>query len=162
MHKKLLFTGLLLAGLILPSPTLAEMGPAATVEGFYQWYVSNQDRLRQKLSQQKDLFEPVLYQQLIQAFQKQPQDGQRWLDFDPFSDTQVRTYSSKVRSVKLKEDKAIIDIDVYAGLRQPGSPVPIQVLLQRQNDKWQITNFVYRQNSNSLLQILQDINQPSP
>jgi hypothetical protein len=134
--------------------------PQAVVTQFYQWYVQNQANARGRIDQQKSAFEPNFYQQLVLAFQKRPQDG-RFLDFDPFSDSQVNTYRMVVRSTRrssYSSQGAEVDIDVYAGLRPPGTPVPIKVLVRQQDNRWQISNLVYMRSWDNLLCYLREIN----
>ncbi len=140
------------------STVLAANPPQAVVNQFYQWYVQNQDNAREKIVQQRGAFEPGFYQQLVQAFQKTPQDRQ-WLDFDPFSGTQVGTYRTQVRSVKKDDITAEVNIDVYAGLGPSRtSAVPIKVLLVNQNNTWRIQNIIYMQGWGNLLCELRAIN----
>ncbi|MCS6812309.1 MAG: YbjP/YqhG family protein, partial [Cyanobacteria bacterium] len=118
--------------------------PQTVVQQFYQWYLQNQSRARERINQQRSAFTPQFYQQLTQAFQKQPGDG-KWLDFDPFSNTQVSAYRFVVKSVRLSPQNnrsAEVNIEVYADLRPPGRPVPIKVLVDRTGDRWQIRNLV--------------------
>ncbi len=139
---------------------LAASTPQAVVTQFYQWYLQNQPNERRRIDQQRSAFEPDFYQQLVLAFQKQPQDGS-FLDFDPFSDSQVNAYRMVVRSTRrssYSNQEAEVDIDVYAGLRPPGTPVPIKVLVQQQSNRWQISNFVYMRSWNNLLCYLREIN----
>jgi len=163
MSKRRAWMGLMVAGTIglvlsLQTRTIAADAPQTVVTQFYQWYVKDQDRLRERISQQRDSFDPALYQQLTQAFQKQPSDGQ-FLDFDPFSGTQVSSYKATVRNVqKTSNTKADVNIDVYAGLRSPGKPVPIRVVVVQQNDRWRINNLVYKEPEFDLLTQLKTIN----
>lgn len=84
--------------LVIETGAIARPAPETVVSQFYQWWVRNQDQGRQRLSQQRAVFTPDLYQQLMQAFRRQPRDGV-WLDFDPFSFTQVSTQGVQVRNV---------------------------------------------------------------
>ena len=146
--------------LVLPSRGYATESPQAVVNQFYQWYVQNQLEVREKISQQQAVFDPVLYQQLVKAFQKGPQDGE-WLDIDPFSATQVSTFKAVVKPGKptLPNPRlAEVDVEVFAGLRPPGNPVSIKVLLGKPGDRWQIRNLVYLRSWNNLLCELKLIN----
>lgn len=146
--------------LVLPSRAHAAESPQAVVNQFYQWYVQNHLEVREKISQQQAVFDPEFYQQLVKAFQKGPQDGE-WLDIDPFSATQVSPFKAVVKAGKpmLPNSRlAEVDVEVYAGLRPPGNPVPIKVLLGKPGDLWQIRNLVYLRSWNNLLCELKLIN----
>ncbi|MDR5640296.1 DUF3828 domain-containing protein [Thermosynechococcus sp. PP42] len=147
--------------LVIETGAIASSAPETVVSQFYQWWVRNQDQGRQRFSQQRAAFTPDLYQQLIQAFRKQPRDG-AWLDFDPFSFTQVSTQGVKVRNVRRSPNHpqvAEVDIEVMVGLRgRSGTPVPIKVLLRQGGDRWQIDNLIYLSTWDNLRCLLRDIN----
>jgi hypothetical protein len=141
--------------------SLAIDPPQAIVTQFYEWYIRNNDQYRDRIAEQQRVFTPELYRNLVAAFQKQPQDG-AWLDFDPFSNTQVGSFSVVVRSVRQSPQNNLtteVDIDIYAGLRRPGTPVPIKVLVGQQDGQWQIKNLVYMSTWDNLLCYLKEINQ---
>jgi len=141
------------------SIVVAADAPQVVVSQFYQWYVQNQDHARERIAQQRAAFDPAFYQQLVQAFQKGPEDG-AWLDVDPFSGTQVGTYRIAVKSIAKKDDfTAEVNIDVYAGLGPTRvEAVPIKVLLSNQNNTWQIQNIIYVRGWGNLLCELRAIN----
>ncbi|WJI26587.1 DUF3828 domain-containing protein [Thermosynechococcus sp. QKsg1] len=147
--------------LVIETGAIARPAPETVVSQFYQWWVRNQDQGRQRLSQQRAVFTPDLYQQLMQAFRRQPRDGV-WLDFDPFSFTQVSTQGVQVRNVRRSPNHpqvAEVDIEVMAGLRgRSGTPVPIKVLLRQGSDRWQIDNLIYLNTWDNLRCLLRDIN----
>lgn len=137
--------------------------PQLVVSQFYRWYVQNQNQVQGRIGEQETAFTPELYQQLVQGFQKRPESPRGWLDADVFCDCQVSTFSVAVRSVRQSpEDNLLteVNIDVYAGLRRPGTPVPMKVLVTRNGDRWQIQNIVYTesQDNRNLLSILRAIN----
>lgn len=147
--------------LVVERGAIASPAPETVVTQFYEWWVQNQDQGRQRLSQQRAAFTSELYQQLMQAFRKQPRDG-TWLDFDPFSFTQVRTQGVKVRSVRRSPNNprvAEVDIEVMAGLRgRSGTTVPMKGLLRQGGDRWQIDNLIYLNTWDNLRCLLRDIN----
>ena len=163
---KLIFSSLISLVLVIGCFWFQTAGSAANpprgvVTEFYQWYVQNQDQARDRFAQQKAKFDPQFYQQLVQAFQKNPQDG-AWLDFDPFSNTQVSTFRAVVRASKQYQESAEVDVDVYAGLSSTRSTaIPIKVLLVNQNNQWRISNFVYMQTWDNLRCWLREINRTS-
>lgn len=162
IQRLLIMAALGVIGLILCWQTTvsAMNSPQAVVQQFYQWYLQNQRGVREQINQQRSAFTPQFYQQLAKAFQKQPHDG-KWLDVDPFSNTQVSAYRFVVKSVRLSPGNnrsAEVDIEVYAGLRPPGKPVPIKVLVERTGDRWQIRNLVYMDSWDNLACFLREIN----
>jgi len=152
------FLGVVLCFQIIASATDS---PQLVVSQFYRWYIQNQFQVRERITEQETAFTPELYQQLVQGFQKQPQSPSGWLDVDPFCDCQVRVFSVAGRSVRQHPDNNLlteVNIDVYAGLRPPGSPISIKVLVTQQDNHWQIQNLVYTVRRDNLLRILREIN----
>jgi hypothetical protein len=73
-----------------PAPVVDQL------DGLYRWQVARQDeRGPIDLSSQQGRFTPGLDQQLPAAHQLNPADG-RFVDFDVFSGTQVRTFGARV------------------------------------------------------------------
>ncbi len=138
---------------------IATPPPQAVVTQFYEWLLQHPEYRREQLPRQ--YLTPELYQALTAAFRKQPQEG-AWLDFDPFSYTQVSTLGIRVRHVKpaaMDPRQVEVDIDVMAGLRgRQGTAVPIKVILKQTGDRWQIDNLVYMGTWDSLRCILREIN----
>jgi hypothetical protein len=161
-----------IAGIILLlQPTVfAESPPQAIVNQFYQWWYFT-DHTEQQFAQQKQVFDPELYQQLIQAFAKKPGQDSDFLDFDPFSGTQVMFAKVGVRSVQQpwKDHSAEVDMDLYEGRIRNGKrvqvsdkPVSVKVLVEKQEQSWRIRNLVYmRGDWGNLRCILKEINQPA-
>jgi len=145
----------------LTTVAIATPPPQTVVTQFYQWLIQHPDHSRERLEQQQQSLTPALYKELRAAFRKQPQDG-AWLDFDPFSYTQVSTLGMRVRHVRPSATdprQTEVDIDVIAGLRgRQGTAVPIKVILKQTGDRWQIDNLVYMSTWDSLRCILREIN----
>ncbi|MCP9887497.1 DUF3828 domain-containing protein [Cyanobium sp. ATX 6A2] len=95
-------TGLLLLLALAPvgtagaSPVACPAGVIAQIDGLYRWQIGRQnDRGPIELTSQRECFTPALVQQLEDAFRLSPADG-RFVDFDVFSGTQVRTFGARV------------------------------------------------------------------
>ncbi|MEB3246868.1 MAG: hypothetical protein VKJ63_03290 [Synechococcus sp.] len=74
-------------------------GVKQQLDGLYRWQVQRMDQpdaLAAALSSQLDRFTPELFKLLLQARQLSPTRDGRYLDFDVFSDTQVRTFGAVV------------------------------------------------------------------
>jgi hypothetical protein len=159
--RYLLVSALLGIVLCLQTTIFAADPPQLVVDRFYQWYIQNEDQYQSRIAEQEASFTRELYQQLVQAFQKNQRIDIRSLDFDPFCDCQVSTYGMMVRSSRESPENdqfTEVDIDVYAGLRPPGTTVPIRVLVTPQGNRWQMQNLVYRSGQYNLLDILRNIN----
>jgi len=136
----------------------------AVVSDFYTWYLNNSNTYRRVLSQQRDSFTPELYRNLDRAIRIS--ETPRWsgmLNFDVFSNAQVESYSFQIDSVVPKENSAEVYVTLQTGLGyNRRRPNPIKVLVSKNNNRWQIADFVYlRESPNiySLMSILRGINQ---
>jgi Protein of unknown function (DUF3828) len=157
-------SGMMLTAVVGWQPTaLAQTAPQTTVDRFYQWYLMN-DRVSDKISQQKAVFTPELYDQLVQAWAKQPGKDSEFVDFDVFSGTQVRTVKAVVKSTRqpFPNETAEVDVDLYEGRRGTSTtnkPITVKVLLSRKDGSWHIRNLVYPDSDwANLMSILKDIN----
>lgn len=131
---------------------------------FYTWYFQNSDTYRRTLSQKRMAFTPELYRNLDRAIRIS--EMPRWsgiLNFDVFSNAQVGSYSFQIDSVAPKQDSAEVYVTLQTGLGYSRRrPNPIKVLVSKNNNRWQIADFVYLRDSPniySLMSILRGINQ---
>jgi hypothetical protein len=132
---------------------------------FYTWYFQSKDNnYRRLLSQKRASFTPELYGNLDRAIRIS--ETPRWsgmLNFDVFSNAQVESYSFQIDSVAPKENSAEVYVTLQTGLGyNRRRPNPIKVLVAKNNNRWQIADFVYlRESPNiySLMSILRGINQ---
>ncbi len=157
---------------------MAQDSPQTLTNQFYQWYLKTES-VNQKIAEQKAVFEPELYGQLVQAWAKQPGADSEFVDFDVFSGTQTSMAKAVVRSAKQPwpNHTAEVDVDLYEGRRRNGKmvqvsdkPVTVKVLMAKsenaqpentkpENATWRIRNLVYAQsNWENLLCILREIN----
>ncbi len=148
------FLGVVLCFQIIVSATDS---PDLVVNQFYRWYIQNNSRSSARISEQETAFTPELYRLLAQVFQRR-----QGIDFDPFCDCQVGTFRMAVQSVRQYPDDNLlteVNINVYSGLRPPGSPRSIKVLVTQDGDRWRIQNLIYsvRRGDNDLLSILREI-----
>ncbi len=103
----------------------------ATIDALYRWHLAHQAAGgRDTLPSQRDLFTPLLYDRLRRGFALTPADG-AYLDFDPFSGTQVSTHGARVHGCRPLADGVLeARVAVQASLR-PTSTEPPQQLLYR-------------------------------
>lgn len=146
--------------------TSSQKHPAESVVAeFYTWYFQNNNtNYRRLLSQKRESFTPELYRNLDRAIRIS--ETPRWsgmLNFDVFSNAQVESYSFQIDSVEPKENSAEVYVTLQTGLGyNRRRPNPIKVLVAKNNNRWQIADFVYlRESPNiySLMSILRNINQ---
>lgn len=145
--------------LVSQAPVMAQTAPRTVVDQFYRWYITNQRDARQKFAQQRNTFTPELYQQLVQAFAKQPGKDPEFLDFDPFFNNQMGGKAFETGNVRVFRDFAA-QVEVTVIDSRNGRGYPITVYLTKQSGRWQISNLVDF-SGNSLLCILQSINRAS-
>jgi len=144
---------LLAAGLLTtavgaaPAPQQRAMPcpPAATqpLDGFYRWAFTTAD-VRGKFPSQKKRFTPELAEQLTAAFALQPSDG-RFVDFDPFSNTQVNSYSHQIAGCWQEPGGLLrMRVLVLAGLgRSRASEQTLDYRLSREGSSWRIADIHY-------------------
>ena len=121
------------------------------LDGLYRWQVQRMDQAdgpTAALASQRDRFTPGLYTLLLEASQLNPTEHGRYLDFDVFSDTQVRTFGAVVTGCSAVDGHSIqAAVDVQAGLRQQASGAPRQLIYNLTlncKDQWQINEITYR------------------
>lgn len=163
--KYLLIPVFLVIFLCFQTIVSATDSPQLVVRQFYQWYVQNQNQApgqaQRRIAEQETAFTSVLYQQLVQGFQKRPGSPRGFLNFDVFCDCQANTFGATVRSVRqVASGMAEVNIDVSIGMRRPAGVVPMQVIVVREGDRWQIQNIFYTrdQDYRNLLSTLRAIN----
>ena len=138
---------LLLAAAIAPCPAPVK----AQLDGLYRWQVAGQDLRRPlEMASQKGRFTDELYQELRRAYALDPASG-RYVDWDLFSRTQVRTFGAKVLGcTALPGGVMEALVAVQAGLRNRLSEAPQQLRYQLVMDPfgtWKIADIVYPANS---------------
>lgn len=150
----------------IQAQTSKQKHPAESiVSDFYTWYFRNNNtNYRRMLSQKRESFTPELYKNLDRAIRiSDTSRGSGMLNFDVFSNAQVESYSFQIDSVASQENSAEVYLTLQTGLGYSRRrPNPIKVLVVKNNNRWQIADFVYlRESPNiySLLPILRDINQ---
>ena len=109
----------------------------------YRWQIGRQGTPgRAELRSIQDLLSATLYQDLSAAYQLNPGEGRGYLDFDPFSGTQV--YTHNVLVVGCSGDSA--DLAVFTGLKGRLSESPQRLSLQMQqraDGTWVVGDITY-------------------
>ena len=126
-------------------------GVLQQLDGLYRWQVQRMDQAdgpSPALASQRDRFTPGLFTLLLEASQLSPTEHDRYLDFDVFSDTQVRTFGAVVSGCSAADGHSIqAAVDVQAGLRQQASGTPRQLIYNltlNYTGQWQINEITYR------------------
>ncbi len=121
------------------------------LDGLYRWQVQRMDQAdgpKAALASQRDRFTPGLFKLLFEASQLSPTKHGRYLDFDVFSDTQVRTFGALVTGCSADDGHSIqATVNVQAGLRQQPSGTPRQLIYHltlNGTGQWQINEITYR------------------
>ena len=127
-------------------------GVLQQLDGLYRWQVQRMDQAdgpSPALASQRDRFTPGLFTLLLEASQLSLTEHGRYLDFDVFSNTQVRTFGAMVSGCSAVNGSSIqAAVDVQAGLRQQASAAPSRQLIYNLKlnckGQWQINEITYR------------------
>jgi hypothetical protein len=128
----------------LPQPVPCPAAATAQLDGFYRWFLATRDGGRSEFQSQKQRFTPELYRELRAAFALQPADG-RFVDFDPFSNSQVGSYGHRIAGCQWNGDGLLLmRVEVFAGLGPSRtSPVPLDYVLSPASQSWRIADIRY-------------------
>jgi hypothetical protein len=146
-------------GQAVPCPLAA----TAQLDGFYRWFLATSDG-RASFGSQEQRFTPELYANLSAGFALQPADG-RFVDFDPFSNTQVASYGHRIASCRREENEQLLmRVEVLAGLSPSrASTVPLDYVLSPEGEAWRIADIRYPgEMSFSLIEYLHDLLHAQP
>ncbi len=145
----------LLSASLFAMATPATTGPCPAgvvnqLDGLYRWRVqSQQGRIDQikSLTTQRQRFTPSLFELLLQAKKLRPTTHGRFLSFDVFSDTQVRTFGATVIGCSAQKARSIqAEVRVDVGLRDKPSGIPRGLLYEMNKGSkgsWRINNLTY-------------------
>ena len=137
--------------IMVPLRAEAEVGcPAAVraqVDGLYRWHVAQQERAGAiTIASQRERFTPQLFALLQRAYALTPNDG-RFIDFDPFSGTQVNTVAARLEDCRQEQPARLwAQVAVQAGLRGRTAEPPQQLRFVFQHlptEGWRIADIVY-------------------
>lgn len=117
------------------------------IDGLYRWQLQRQEQPGSlAIATQRQRFTPQLYRLLERADALTPADG-RFIDFDPFSGTQVSTFSAVVLGcVPAKAEAVVALVAVQAGLtgRTTGAPQQLRYVLSPDGAAgWRIADIIY-------------------
>jgi hypothetical protein len=126
-------------GQAVPCPLAA----TAQLDEFYRWFLATSDG-RTSFGSQEQRFTPELYANLSAGFALRPADG-RFVDFDPFSNTQVASYGYRIASCRRDGNALLLmRVEVLAGLSPSrASPVPLDYVLSPEGETWRIADIRY-------------------
>ncbi len=139
---------LLLVPLLLLALVSSAMAQESTVRSFYQAYMAAVEEHPQAWVQhlmqvQADNVESDLSSMLVRLANGKPGTEEPWLDFDPFSNSQMGTQSYTVGKATLKDGLAYVPVAI-AYYRDTGpEKVRVRVVLRQTGSVWKIANFVY-------------------
>ncbi len=157
----------LLASLLLLSPAghaavpESPLGPCppearALLDTFYRWHVASQQAERAvSFASQQARFTPRLYADLRRAFALTPDDG-AFVDFDPFSGTQVGTFGHRVVGCRRQGGTGLsARVAVVVGRSTRSAvreEVPLAFSLERSGAGWRIADIRYLKGADFTLQ----------
>jgi hypothetical protein len=119
----------------------------AQMDGLYRWQLARQERSGSiAIASQRERFTPQLFSLLERAYALTPADG-RFMDFDPFSGTQVSTLGATLEECRPDQaGQLMARVAVQAGLRGRSAEPAQQlgfVLAQTPREGWRIADIVY-------------------
>lgn len=126
----------------------AQRTPEQTVESFYRDYMNAVERTPRRwvetlVNKQKAHLDKDLAAWLVEMASNQPGSDKPWLDFDPFSNSQMGTQRYVVKPAVKKNGQTIVPVAILMN-RESGRPkVRVNVTLQQRGGEWIITNFLY-------------------
>jgi len=129
--------------------------PTALVKDFYTWYMKDQKSSLAGISQWKDNFEEKLYEELMEAMKKSPEENNSlWLDFDPFLNAQVYATSFAIGKTSKRNKTATVTVSMKYEREGKQS---LKVFLIGSGGVWRVANLIYDDNT-TLYKILRTIN----
>jgi hypothetical protein len=119
----------------------------AQVDELYRWQLARQERPGPiAIVSQRERFTPQLFSLLERAYALTPAHG-RFVDFDPFSGTQVNTFGAALRECRFDQQGVLtLRVAVQAGLRGRTAEPAQQLLYRFQQtpaEGWRIADIVY-------------------
>ncbi|MCA9792686.1 MAG: DUF3828 domain-containing protein [Candidatus Eremiobacteraeota bacterium] len=134
--------------LLLSSLAWAETTPSQVVDSFYRTYteaVESAPRTWVQTTMAKEAahIESDLSAMLVDLANGDPNTGGPWLDFDPFSNSQMGVESYSLGETTLKGGLAYVPVSIKFP-RDPGpARLRLRVVLRQSEGAWKIANFVY-------------------
>lgn len=138
--KRLWMSVLVLFGLSLSGFT-QDTTPEELVQGFYRDFQASQDN-RKFIPSQKARLSSELYTLLCDIADNDPSVDKAWLDFDPFTNSQMNAATLTVGKSQPKGQ--LHYLPVAMSLRTPGNEkIRVHVVVGEENGNPRILNFVY-------------------
>lgn len=155
-------TSALITGLILPIfPVYSEMPPSA--QALKHTVIALEQETKKTPSQrvtalyhwllQHDDFSPVVHtgylsHSLLQKLKKvlvlETDISQPFLDFDPFSDSQMKMVGFKIIATKIKKNKAWVTVQTELH-KKGGTLTTVTLILEREKGIWVVSNIQYQE-----------------
>ena len=133
--------------LLLLSPTLADTEPRAVVDGFYKSYVVEINKsgnwLKSLMEKNGDAVEPALRDLLLKLSEGEPGGDEPWLDFDPFSNSQMGTESYSLGQTKMKGSLAYVPVLIKYPFAPDKAHLAANAVLRQSGGTWKIANLAY-------------------
>lgn len=129
------------------------------IEQFYGWCQGHNVDPRAQFASQKERFTADFYSDLQRGFALHPDSG-RFLDFDPFSDSQLGGFGFRVEGCRAsRPDQQTARVAVLVGLNcRFASNQMLDYVLVYRKQGWQIDDFCYPGNEGlSLRDLLCDL-----
>lgn len=118
-----------------------EPSAEALVRGFYQDFQRIDDN-RKFIPTQRERLSATLYDLLCDIADNDPSQDQAWLDFDPFSNSQMNAATIQVGTSRQKGGLSYVPVSM--SLRVPGQErLRTHVVVGPDQGKLKILNFVY-------------------
>ena len=126
----------LLAILMMTTLALAAPNdPKGVAAGFYEWYMTHENKIPAALAERKADFTPQLYNKLNAAYKA------NHIDFDPFVNAQIFAQHYLIGRVELHGQKA--EVHVSLELERGASSNITLLMTETPQQQWQIADIRY-------------------
>lgn len=137
----------LVVAFFLVSPSLAEIEPRTVVDDFYKSYLVESHKpgnwLKSLMEKNGNALEPALRDLLLKLSQGEPGGDEPWLDFDPFSNSQMGTESYSLGQTKMKGSLAYVPVLITYPFAPDKAHLAANAVLRKSGGTWKIANLAY-------------------
>lgn len=124
---------------LLTGTAFADSTPEGTARRLFQWAKKSDLKFQKHLPEIRSAFSDELYRQLARAYTWQ--SPHEFLDFDPFSNSQMGASAYQVGRASVSGSQAKVPITV---LIDGGGKTRYTCVLTQKNGDWRVSNFVYQ------------------
>lgn len=141
------FAAILSVLLLLAAPSFAQTEPRAVVHAFYKSYMQQMEKpgnwLKPLMEKHSADVESQLRDLLVKLSEGEAGGDAPWLDFDPFSNSQMGSEAYVLGQTKMKGSLAYVPVKIKYP-RDPGqAQLAANIVLRQTEGRWKIANLAY-------------------